>query len=76
MERTNVKFDGWMLAVSLTVIFTVFRVCGIVDWPWWILLMPMFVDLAVVVVLLVVVGAAGIYMYSKIKGEKDEDIQS
>ena len=45
---TKTTFDAEVTALEITVLFTVLRACGIVDWPWWILMLPLFIEWGVV----------------------------
>jgi len=38
----------WNLLVGLTVLFTVGKLVGYLDWPWWAVLSPFVVPLSVV----------------------------
>lgn len=70
MEPTT-RFSLSELALWLTVIFTVLRVCEIIDWPWWVILMPLFVNVVILIILLCLVGALVI---KKAKDDKNEGI--
>ncbi|MBR3160080.1 MAG: hypothetical protein IKF14_13435 [Atopobiaceae bacterium] len=42
----------------LAVMFIAFKIVGVVDWPWWVVLMPIWVPFAIGVVLFIVIAIA------------------
>ena len=56
-ERGTVV-QGLGLLDVLAVVFIVLRLCGVIHWSWWWVLAPLWMPLALIVVILVVVGVA------------------
>lgn len=53
--KNKAQFAGLTLLDALTVLFVALKLCGVVAWPWWAVLAPLWVPLAVL--LLVVIAA-------------------
>ena len=49
-ERISVSFSGTSL---LLVAFIVLKLCNVIDWSWWWVLSPIWIPIALVVVLLI-----------------------
>lgn len=48
-------------------VFLILKLCGVIDWPWVWVLAPLWIPLALVVLLFVVLGI--IYLYVRIKDQ-------
>ena len=60
MSDTNDRSGGIGFCGLLTIVFIVLRLTNVIDWDWWWVLAPLWVPLAIV--LLVVVIAAIYYL--------------
>ena len=49
-ERISVSFSGTSL---LSVAFIVLKLCNVIDWSWWWVLAPIWIPIALVVILLI-----------------------
>lgn len=59
MENQNhVASGGLGLLEVLTIIFIVLKLCGLISWSWWLVLMPLWIELGVIVVLLIILFVA------------------
>lgn len=38
----------------LQVVFIVLKLCGLIDWSWWAVLIPLWIDLALIVLIIAV----------------------
>lgn len=55
MENQNhVASGGLGLLEVLTIVFIVLKLCGLISWSWWLVLMPLWIELGVIVVLLII----------------------
>lgn len=55
MENQNhVASGGVGLLEVLTIVFIVLKLCGLISWSWWLVLMPLWIELGVIVVLLII----------------------
>lgn len=52
----NKQSNGLGLGTVLAIVFTVLKLCGVINWSWWWVLLPVWGPLALAVVL--VVGAS------------------
>lgn len=50
-ERISISFSGTSL---LSVAFIVLKLCNVIDWSWWWVLAPIWMLLALVVILLII----------------------
>lgn len=50
-ERISISFSGTSL---LSVAFIVLKLCNVIDWSWWWVLAPIWMPLALVVILLII----------------------
>lgn len=60
MSDTNARSGGIGFCGTLTIVFIVLRLTDVIDWDWWWVLAPLWVPLAIA--LLVVVIAAIYYL--------------
>lgn len=60
MSDNNARSGGISFCGLLTIVFIVLRLTNVIDWDWWWVLAPLWVPLAIV--LLVVVIAAIYYL--------------
>lgn len=49
-ERISISFSGTSL---LSVAFIVLKLCNVIDWSWWWVLSPIWMPIALVVILLI-----------------------
>lgn len=62
MENSNISF----LHV-LTFIFIILKVAGVVNWSWWVVLLPSLIYFGLILGMILVVGAVALAMFSKNK---------
>lgn len=67
MERTSDRMVGFgVLGVGLAgIVLAVLKLCGVIEWAWWIVLLPAFV-LAALLVLSALVVIASAYIDGRI----------
>lgn len=53
--RTGIGFIG-----VLQLIFIVLKLCKVIEWSWWLVLIPLWIELALCVLIIVVVVIAAI----------------
>lgn len=51
--RTGITFFD-----LLAVMFIAFKIVGVVDWPWWVVLMPIWVPIAIIVIVFIILAIA------------------
>ena len=49
-ERISISFSGTSL---LAVAFIVLKLCNVIDWSWWWVLAPIWIPIALVVILII-----------------------
>lgn len=55
MEEKNVRVNGGLgLGGILTIIFVIFKLLGKITWSWWWVFAPVWIELGIVVIILIV----------------------
>lgn len=60
MKDTSIGFFG-----LLALIFIVLKLCGVIYWSWWWVLAPLWIPVAIVVVIALVVGTVKVILEDK-----------
>ena len=47
---------GMRFLEVLALIFIVLKLCGVITWSWWWVLSPIFIDIALALILLLILG--------------------
>ena len=63
MEK-QVIYQGPGVLSILLVAFIVLKLCGVITWSWWLVLLPLWVPIALVLVILLILG---IMVYVNVK---------
>ena len=58
MKKDNHSGGGIGFCGALTIVFIVLRLCHIVGWSWWIVLLPALVKAAIILVIFIVLVIA------------------
>ena len=53
MEK-EIKINVNNISVLLTVAFVVLKLCGVISWSWFLVFLPVIIDVAIILVLLIV----------------------
>jgi len=53
-RNTEVRRTGLTLLEVLLVIFVVLKLCGLIDWPWLVVLWPLWIQLGLIAIILIV----------------------
>ncbi len=66
-KNTKTTTTGVSLLGVLQIIFIVLKLCGLIDWSWWKVFIPMWIDLGIIVgfLLLYLVVLIIAYIYDK-----------
>ena len=43
MKIRTTKFNVWPYAITMTAVFLVFKLCGVIDWSWWLVFLPVII---------------------------------
>lgn len=62
MENSGVSFLHVM-----TFIFIILKVAGVINWVWWVVLLPSLIYFGLMLGMMLVVGAVALVMFSKNK---------
>lgn len=49
----KINFD-WSFLTMLTMVFIVLKLCGVIAWSWWIVLLPAFIGIGFFVVIILI----------------------
>lgn len=66
-KNTKTTTTGVSLLGVLQIIFIVLKLCGLIDWSWWKVFIPMWIDLGIIAgfLLLYLVVLVIAYIYDK-----------
>lgn len=53
-KSTKTTTTGVSLLGVLQIIFIVLKLCGLIDWSWWMVFIPVWIDLGIIAVFLLV----------------------
>ena len=53
-NQNHAASGGLGLLEVLTIVFIVLKLCGLISWSWWLVLMPLWIEFGVIVVLLII----------------------
>lgn len=56
MENRNTGNNGIGFAGLLTIVFIVLKLCGVISWPWLLVLSPIWISTAIAICVLLLVG--------------------
>ena len=55
MSEERIKAGGFGFFDGLALLFIAFKLAGIINWSWWVVLLPMIVPLTILLFLILVV---------------------
>lgn len=68
MSKSSSSSEGITTVGLLGVVFVTLKLCGVIDWSWWLVTMPFWVGLAVTLVYIILVFLfAGIMKMLRVK---------
>lgn len=64
-EKSSTAGGGFGLGTLLFVVFLTLKLTGVIDWSWWWVTAPIWIPLAIVLIILIVVGIGYLVMKGK-----------
>jgi hypothetical protein len=64
-NKTTVSFSGCGLGTLLTVVFLVLKLCGVIDWAWIFVFLPIIISVGLAILVWLVIGIVAIVLYKK-----------
>lgn len=62
-ESNNNVTTGGITAIDvLQIVFIVLKLCGVIKWSWWLVLMPLWISLGIGVILLIILIIYGFWL--------------
>ncbi len=62
-ESNNNVTTGGITAIDvLQIVFIVLKLCGVIKWSWWLVLMPLWISLGIGVILFIILVIYGIWL--------------
>ena len=55
MENNSSSYAGIGVVGVLEIIFIVLKLVGVIDWSWWVVLIPLWIDLGMSFILVLIV---------------------
>lgn len=69
MKRSYYSSDssssGMSLLGVLQVVFIVLKLCGLIDWTWKVVLIPLWIELGLLAIAFAIIIGGSVYQYSK-----------
>ena len=63
MENKKAESGGVGLSGLLQLAFIILKLCGVIDWKWWQVLLPTIIGVGIVVLILIGAGVVGLAAY-------------
>ncbi len=61
-ESNNNVTTGGITAIDvLQIVFIVLKLCGVIKWSWWLVLMPLWISLGIGIILFIILVIYGIW---------------
>lgn len=64
-NKTTISFGGFGLGTLLTVVFLVLKLCGVIDWAWIFVFLPIIISVGFTILVLLVAFIIVIVLYKK-----------
>ncbi len=62
-ENNNNYTTGGITAIDvLQIVFIVLKLCGVIKWSWWLVLMPIWISLGIGVILFIILVIYGFWL--------------
>lgn len=62
-DNNNNYTTGGITAIDvLQIVFIVLKLCGVIKWSWWLVLMPIWISLGIGVILIIILVIYGIWL--------------
>ena len=62
-ESNNNVTTGGITAIDvLQIVFIVLKLCGVIKWSWWLVLMPIWISLGIGIILFIILLMYGIWL--------------
>ena len=61
MNNNNTSYTGLSFLDVLLVVFIALKIAKVISWPWWLVLLPLWIQIGLVIIIMIV-----IYIISKI----------
>lgn len=62
MGKEETQSGGISFASLLTVVFITLKLCSVIDWSWWWVLSPLWIPLALVLIVCAIVGIVALIL--------------
>ena len=60
-NNNNVTTGGITAIDVLQIVFIVLKLCGVIKWSWWLVLMPLWISLGIGIILFIILVIYGIW---------------
>jgi hypothetical protein len=64
-NKTTVSVGGFGLGTLLTIVFLVLKLCGVIDWAWIFVFLPIIISVGFTILLWIVLFIIAIVLYNK-----------
>ena len=71
VKKLNVNL--WPYGITLTAVFIVFKLCGVIDWSWWLVFLPVILlSIFLALSCLFVLAVVALAVRNEIKKDREE----
>ena len=74
-EKSNVTSGGIGFVGLLQIVFIVLKLCGVIDWSWWLVMLPLIIEVGFVVAVLFIGLVVILYDSHKEHNKKTEEMK-
>lgn len=74
-EKSNVTSGGIGFVGLLQIVFIVLKLCGVIDWSWWLVMLPLIIEVGFVVAVLFIGLVVILYDNHKEHNKKTEEMK-
>ena len=64
-SKTTFSFGGFGLGTLLTIVFLVLKLCGVIDWAWIFVFLPIIISVGLTILVWVVIFIIALVGYKK-----------
>lgn len=64
-NKTTISFGGFGLGMLLTIVFLILKLCGVIDWAWIFVFLPIIISVGFAILFWVVIFIIAIVLYQK-----------
>ena len=64
-NKTTISFGSFGLGTLLTIVFLVLKLCGVIDWAWIFVFLPIIISAGLTILLCVIIVIIAVALYKR-----------